>query len=335
MPPPPRRRFDPQAHRPPGKPVGGKRGAVPGRDQGWDPVAAWYDKLVGDAGSDYHRQLILPSALRLLAPAKGESVIDVCCGQGVLARGLLEAGIGAYLGVDASPKLIAAARQRHGGDGRVRFLVADVCESGGLGARRSQDGLERDAPATDQATPRLGARRSRDGLERDAPATVPATTAQGVWADGGKDAAACLMAVHDVRDLDGMMRNVSASLKPGGRAVFVFMHPCFRIPQHTHWGWDNDQKVQFRRVDRYVKPVEIPISTHPGRDSGENTVFFHRPLSEVLGAMGRAGLGVVASEELCSHRRSQSGPFSKAEHRAAEEFPLFLALKAVKFPAAG
>ena len=313
MPPPPRRRFDPQAHPPPGKPVGGKRGgqggAAPGRDQGWDPVAAWYDKLVGDAGSDYHRQLILPSALRLLAPAKGESVIDVCCGQGVLARGLLEAGIGAYLGVDASPKLIAAARQRHGGDGRVRFLVTDVCEGGGPGARRS-----------------------RDGLERDAPVTGPLTTAPGVWADGGQDAAACLMAVHDVRDLDGMMRNVSAALKPGGRAVFVFMHPCFRIPQHTHWGWDNDQKVQFRRVDRYVKPVEIPISTHPGRDSGEQTVFFHRPLSEVLGALGRAGLGVVASEELCSHRRSQSGPFSKAEHRAAEEFPLFLALKAVKLP---
>lgn len=290
MPPPPRRRFDPKNVRPPGKDAAGRRAGHPpgaqGRDQGWDPVAAWYDKLVGDVGSDYHRQLILPSAMRLLAPKAGESVVDVCCGQGVLARGLLEAGVGGYLGVDASPRLIAAARQRQGGDARVRFVVADVCEGGGAG-----------------------------------------------WADGSQDAAACLMAVHDVRDLDGMMRNVSAALKPGGRAVFVFMHPCFRIPQQTHWGWDNDQKVQFRRVDSYVKPREIPISTHPGRDSGEQTVFFHRPLSEVLGAAGRAGLGVVASEELCSHRRSQSGPFSKAEHRAAEEFPLFLALKAVKLPA--
>jgi len=49
--------------------------------------------------------------------------------------------------------------------------------------------------------------------------------------------------------------------------------------------------------------------------------------------MGRAGLAVTACEELYSHRRSQAtGPFSKAEHAAAQEFPLFIALKAVKTP---
>lgn len=287
MPPPPRRFSQSPKPFSPGKPGGQRKGGQdprrPGQDQGWDPVAAWYDKLVGDAGSDYHRQLILPAASRLLAVAAGESVVDVCCGQGVLAKGLLESKIGGYLGVDASPRLIDAARRRHGADGRARFLVADACGPGS-------------------------------------------------WADATHDAAACLMAVHDVRDLDGMLRNLSACLRPGGRAVLIFMHPCFRIPQQAHWGWDNDQKVQFRRVDRYAKPLEIPISTHPGRDSGEQTLFYHRPLSEVLSALGRAGLGVVACEELCSHRRSQSGPFSKAEHRAAEEFPLFLALKAVKLP---
>ncbi len=48
--------------------------------------------------------------------------------------------------------------------------------------------------------------------------------------------------------------------------------------------------------------------------------------------------GVDASPQLVkaaqarygTHRRSQAGPFSMAEHRAAQEFPLFLALKAVK-----
>jgi SAM-dependent methyltransferase len=282
MPPPPRRPF----HHSKSQPQGGAQGKPPGRgkqDQGWDPVAAWYDKLVGDAGSDYHRHLILPATVRLLAAQAGESVVDVCCGQGVLAKVLLESPIKSFVGVDASPRLIAAAKQRHGGDGRVRFLCADAC--------------------------------------------VP-----GPWADGSHDAATCLMAVHDVRDLDGLCRNLGASIRPGGRAVLVFMHPCFRIPQQTHWGWDNDQKIQYRRINRYAKAMEIPIATHPGRDSGESTLFYHRPLSEVLGSLGRAGLGVVASEELCSHRRSQSGPFSKAEHRAAEEFPLFLALKAIKLP---
>ena len=46
--------------------------------------------------------------------------------------------------------------------------------------------------------------------------------------------------------------------------------------------------------------------------------------------MGKAGLGVTNCTELFSHRRSQVGPFSKAEHRAAEEFPLFLGLAAAK-----
>ena len=111
----------------------------------------------------------------------------------------------------------------------------------------------------------------------------------------------------------------------------VFMHPCFRIPRKTHWGWDADQKIQYRRLDSYSTPLEIPITTHPGKGTGEQTHFHHRPLADLLTAMGKGGLAVTACEELYSHRRSQaSGPFSKAEHAAAEEFPLFIALKAMK-----
>jgi hypothetical protein len=37
--------------------------------------------------------------------------------------------------------------------------------------------------------------------------------------------------------------------------------------------------------------------------------------------------------ELCSHRRSQIGPRSKAEHLAAEEFPLFMMMEVKRFVA--
>ena len=60
------------------------------QERGWDPVAAWYDKLVGETGSDYHRQLIIPAAMEMLSIRPGESVADVCCGQGVLVTPLLE-----------------------------------------------------------------------------------------------------------------------------------------------------------------------------------------------------------------------------------------------------
>lgn len=50
----------------------------------------WYDKLVGDEGSDYHRNVILPAALKLLDLKAGERVLDLCCGQGILTRSLME-----------------------------------------------------------------------------------------------------------------------------------------------------------------------------------------------------------------------------------------------------
>jgi len=146
------------------------------------------------------------------------------------------------------------------------------------------------------------------------------------WADGSYDLAACVMAVHDVPEIGCLFTNLSRSLKPGGRAVIVFMHPCFRVPRQSHWGWDPDHKIQYRRIDRYSSPIGIPIATHPGRDSGESTTFHHRPLAAYFQAIGKAGLGVTGCEELHSHRRSQQGPRSRAEHRAAEEFPLFIAL---------
>jgi len=251
------------------------------KEKGWDGVAGWYDKLVGADGSDYHQNVILPAAMDLLTVREGEAVLDLCCGQGVLVRHLLAAGAGRVLGVDASGKLIGAARQRYGGEKKAAFLRADAC-------------------------------------------------APGDWADGSFDAAACLMAVHDVPDVDGLMRNIAAALKPGGRAAIVMMHPCFRIPKESHWGWDADQKVQYRRLDRYGKALEIGIQTRPGLGTDEGTIFYHRPLADLISAMGEASLGVTKCTELFSHRRSQVGPFSKAEHRAAEEFPLFLGLSAVK-----
>ncbi len=279
MPPPPRRPFQHPKGRKPGPPPGNKPDS---KDRGWDAVASWYDKLVGESGSNYHQNVILPAALRMLDTQPGESVIDICCGQGVLIKPLLESKIGKFTGVDASPRLIDFAKSRHGADPKVSLIVADVCQPGS-------------------------------------------------WANGTHDAATCLMAVHDVPDLVAMFSNLARALKSGGRAVLVFMHPCFRIPRKTHWGWDADQKIQYRRIDSYSTPLEIPITTHPGKGTGEVTQFHHRPLADLLTSMGKGGLAVTACEELYSHRRSQAnGPFSKAEHAAAEEFPMFIALKAVK-----
>ncbi len=248
----------------------------------WDHVADWYDKLVGDEGTDYHRHVVLPAALRLLDPQPSERVLDLCCGQGVLCRQLALTPVGQVVGVDASPSLIEAAKQRGGGP-KLRYFVADARKLGDL-------------------------------------------------ANGTFDGVACVMAVHDLEDIEATFRSMAAALCPGGRAVLVFMHPCFRVPRQSSWGWDDQQKSQYRRLDRYFSPMTIPISTHPGSDPSTHTLFFHRPLSAYVNALGAAGLGVVTCEELLSHHKSEPGGHSRGENRSRQEFPVFLALKAVKLP---
>ena len=92
-------------------------------DTSWDRVAGWYDGWVGSRGSHYHRAVAIPATVELLDLRRGESVLDIGAGQGVLAPYVARTGA-TYTGIDASPRLIALARRRHGHLGR--FLVGDV-----------------------------------------------------------------------------------------------------------------------------------------------------------------------------------------------------------------
>jgi ubiquinone/menaquinone biosynthesis C-methylase UbiE len=92
-------------------------------DTSWDRVAGWYDGWVGSRGSAYHRAVAVPTVLDLLQPQPGESIIDIGAGQGVLAPSIAEAG-GRYTGIEASSRLVALARRRHGHLGR--FLLGDA-----------------------------------------------------------------------------------------------------------------------------------------------------------------------------------------------------------------
>ncbi|MDQ3407270.1 MAG: class I SAM-dependent methyltransferase [Chloroflexota bacterium] len=95
----------------------------PARDPtSWERVATWYDGWVGDKGSAYHQGLAIPAVLDLLQPARGERILDIGAGQGVLAPHIESRGA-LYTGIDASPRLIEIARRRHRESGR--FLVGD------------------------------------------------------------------------------------------------------------------------------------------------------------------------------------------------------------------
>src|SRR5437016_3035329 len=239
----------------------------------WGGVADWYDRLVGDEGSEYQREVVLPGVIRLLAPKAGEAMLDIACGQGVVCRMLSERGV-KMTGVDAARELIAAARQRS--DPSITYHVGD--------ARKLAD-------------------------------VVPANHF---------DAAACVLAIQNIHPIHGVFEGVARALKPNGRLVIAMMHPCFRGPKETAWGWDPKEMVQFRRVDRYLIPRKSPIVAHPGKSPDTYTWTFHKPIESYVKAARNAGLFIDALEEWPSHKTSTSGPRAAAENRAREEIPLFL-----------
>jgi SAM-dependent methyltransferase len=91
----------------------------------WDAVAPWYDGWMGNAGGREHRHTLLPCLAGLLKPSPRERILDIGCGQGVAAPMVVSLGA-RYVGVDLSPRLVAAARRRHAACGE--FLVGDAAD---------------------------------------------------------------------------------------------------------------------------------------------------------------------------------------------------------------
>ncbi len=80
------------------------------KDTGWGKVADWYHETVEDKGS-YQRDLILPNVIRLLDIKKGETVLDLACGEGFFARRYLVNGA-KVIGADIAKELIAIAQKQ-------------------------------------------------------------------------------------------------------------------------------------------------------------------------------------------------------------------------------
>lgn len=244
---------------------------------GWDAVADWYDGWVGKGGSEHHKRLAIPAVMALLQAKPGDQVLDLGCGQGVLAEAVAKTGA-KYTGVDVSPKLLDLARKHHGRDGR--FLRGDAANLPGV-----------------------------NGLSA-----------------GAFDAAVFLLSIQDMDPLDAVVKSAAWALKPGGRAVLLMTHPAFRVPRQSGWGFDEGRKLVYRRVDRYLTPLPVPMKQHT---SGV-TISFHRPLGAYINGLAAHGLWIDRLDEIPAVETGLKKNRDKAQEAADAEIPLFLALRARK-----
>lgn len=142
------------------------------------------------------------------------------------------------------------------------------------------------------------------------------------------DKGVMVLALQNVKRPFKVMENFSRLLKNGGEIVLVINHPCFRIPKHSDWEMKNEK--QYRIIDTYMSPLEIPIESSPfDKKNNQISFSYHYPLSSLVEMLTDNNFLVEKIEEWVSNKKSE-GKMAIIEDRARAEFPLFLAIKAIK-----
>jgi SAM-dependent methyltransferase len=134
------------------------------------------------------------------------------------------------------------------------------------------------------------------------------------------DAAVFLLSIQDIEPLEAALASAAWAVRSGGRIVMLMTHPCFRVPRQSGWGYDAERKLRYRRIDRYLSRLDVPMKSY-GRNGGV-TISRHRPLSDYINGLATCGFFVDAFEELPTYQE-------QGQRDGDDEIPLFLALRAV------
>lgn len=251
--------------------------APKGKEGSWEQVSGWYKKNVGEKGHYYHKRIVIPGVLRMLDLKPSDTLLDLACGQGILARSIPKEVD--YEGVDISPSLIQEAKKQTPGRS---FRVGDATKPLGFLGKKTFSH------------------------------------------------AAIILALQNINDPLKAFKNLSERLIPGGKAVLVLNHPCFRIPKESHWHIDLEQDLQARRIDRYKSEMKSEIQSEPSKGEKSPVSYsYHFPLEKLFAWAFQTGFVIDGFEEWVSDKKSY-GAAAQRENRSRKEIPMFLAIRVKK-----
>jgi len=147
------------------------------------------------------------------------------------------------------------------------------------------------------------------------------------------DKISIILAIQNIDNLSDVINECYRILKVNGKLYIIMNHPTFRIPKKSAWGYDDKNKIQYRRVEKYLSEIMMNIDMNPGEKMIKKkvyTVSFHRPLQSYFKVLCSAGFLVSRLEEWISNKKSQNGPRQKAEDIARKEIPMFMCIEAIK-----
>lgn len=213
--------------------------------------------------------------------------------------------------------------------GDVRGLrVLDLgCGNGYLARRYARSGAS--VVGVDASAPIVDRARAREARE---PLGITYHVADAALlpflGDSSFDLVASNMALMDIEDAEGAIREIGRILVPGGRLAASISHPCFDQGPSSSWLVEGvtGATMAWRKVERYRQPFadETPWSVE---GSTVLTIGYHRPLAWYARALRDGGLLIRSLEEPEPTQEfiegSPQGPF-------ITEIPLHLVIEAVK-----
>jgi ubiquinone/menaquinone biosynthesis C-methylase UbiE len=238
----------------------------------------------------YQASLILPNLTRLLSIQNNEKILDLACGQGFFAREIAKLGA-KVIGVDISPELVEIAR-----------LSSPKGEANGGQAKKDKSVEFHVSPA-----------HKLDFIQKES-----------------IDKTIIVLSLQNIENPHEVIHEINRVLKPNGKLLIVLNHPAFRIPKKSSWGWDEENRIQYRRLDGYMTESKEEIQMHPGEKPWQKTVSFHRPFQYYFKILSNNGFYISKIEEWTSNKISKPGPKKSSEDNARREFPLFLLIEAIK-----